>query len=58
VRAVHAQRHYTPEEVDRALAEADLELVARRGQDLAGVLSRELDESRDTKVIHLAQCRQ
>jgi SAM-dependent methyltransferase len=58
VRAVHAQRHYTPEAVDRALEEAGLELVARRGQDLAGVLSRELDESRDTKVIHLAQCRQ
>lgn len=58
VRAVHAQRHYPADAVDEALAEAGLELVARRGQDLAGVLSTDVDETRDTKVIHVARCRQ
>jgi SAM-dependent methyltransferase len=57
VRAVHAQRHYPAGAVDAALAEAGLELVARRGQDLAGVLS-DLDETRHTKVIYVARCRQ
>jgi SAM-dependent methyltransferase len=55
VRAVHAQRHYPADAVDEALAEAGLELVARRGQDLTGVLS-DLDETRDTKVIYVARC--
>jgi SAM-dependent methyltransferase len=58
VRADHAQRHYPPAEVDEALEEAGLELVARRGQDLSGVLRPEVDEARDTKVVYLAQCRQ
>ena len=55
VRAVHAQRHYPAPAVDRALASAGLALVARRGQDLEGRLRREVDELRDTKVVHLAR---
>lgn len=56
-RAVHAQRHYPAATVDDALAEAGLELVARRGQDFAGVLS-DLDETHHTKVIYVARCAQ
>ena len=55
VRTVHRQRHHTPAAVDRALAAAGLELVARRGQDLAGAIDRELDERRHTKALYIAR---
>jgi SAM-dependent methyltransferase len=55
VRTVHRQRHHTPAVVDRALAAAGLELVARRGQDLAGAIDRELDERRHTKALYIAR---
>jgi SAM-dependent methyltransferase len=55
VRAVHAQRHHPAAAVDRALAEAGLVLAARRGQDLAGRLHDVVDESRNTKVLHVAR---
>jgi len=57
VRTLHRQRHHTPAVVDRALAAAGLELVARRGQDLAGAIEPELDERRHTKALHIARPR-
>jgi SAM-dependent methyltransferase len=55
VRTLHRQRHHTPAVVDRALAAAGLELVTRRGQDLAGAIDAELDERRHTKALHIAR---
>jgi SAM-dependent methyltransferase len=55
VRTVHLQRHHPAAAVDRALADAGLELVARRGQDLEGRLRSDVDEARDTKVVYLAR---
>jgi SAM-dependent methyltransferase len=55
VTALHRQRHHTPAVVDRALAAAGLELVARRGQDLSGAIDRELDERRHTKALYIAR---
>jgi SAM-dependent methyltransferase len=55
VRTLHRQRHHTPAAVDRALAAAGLELVARRGQDLTGAIERELDERRHTKALYIAR---
>ena len=55
VRTLHRQRHHTPAAVERALAAAGLELVARRGQDLTGAIERELDERRHTKAVYIAR---
>ncbi|HEX5621638.1 MAG TPA: methyltransferase domain-containing protein [Solirubrobacteraceae bacterium] len=55
VRTVHRQRHHAPAVVERALAAAGLELVARRGQDLSGAIERELDELRHTKALYIAR---
>jgi SAM-dependent methyltransferase len=52
---VHRQRHHTPAVVERALAAAGLELVARRGQDLSGAIEPELDERRHTKALYIAR---
>jgi SAM-dependent methyltransferase len=55
LRTLHHQRHHAPAVVERALAAAGLELVARRGQDLTGAIDRELDERRHTKALYLAR---
>jgi SAM-dependent methyltransferase len=55
LRTVHRQRHHPPAVVDRALAAAGLELVARRGQDLTGAIESRLDERRHTKALHIAR---
>jgi SAM-dependent methyltransferase len=55
VSTLHRQRHHTPAVVDRALAAAGLELVARRGQDLNGAIELELDELRHTKALYIAR---
>jgi SAM-dependent methyltransferase len=55
VSTLHRQRHHTAAVVDRALAAAGLELVARRGQDLSGAIEPELDERRHTKALYIAR---
>jgi SAM-dependent methyltransferase len=55
LRTVHRQRHHPPPVVERALAAAGLELVARRGQDLSGRIEPHLDERRHTKALHIAR---
>jgi SAM-dependent methyltransferase len=55
LRTIHRQRHHPPEVIDRALAAAGLELVARRGQDLSGGIEAHLDERRHTKALHIAR---
>jgi SAM-dependent methyltransferase len=55
VRTLHRQRHHAPAVVERALAAAGLELMARRGQDLNGAFDVELDERRHTKALYIAR---
>jgi SAM-dependent methyltransferase len=55
VRTVHLQRHHPASAVHRALADAGLEPIACRGQDLRGRLRRDIDERRDSKVVYLAR---
>ena len=55
IRTLHRQRHHTPATVDRALAAAGLELVARRGQDLTGAIDPVVDERAHTKALYIAR---
>ena len=53
--ALHRQRHFRPEEVERALAAAGLECLAVFGHGLDAELEQPLDESRHTKAIYIAR---
>jgi SAM-dependent methyltransferase len=54
-RVVHRQRHFLADQIEDALANADLDLVAVYGITPAAVLERPLDELRHTKAIFVSQ---
>lgn len=54
---VHRQRHWTPEQVEKALIVAGLTPLAALGQreeDWQVILDNHIDEDRDSKTIHIA----
>lgn len=51
----HEQRHHPRAEIESALAEAGLELVAIRGQAVGARLEAEPDEQRHQKLVYLAR---
>jgi SAM-dependent methyltransferase len=53
-RSVHHHRHHTVAGIERAIAAAGLETVARRGSSLRG-LEADADEGRHIKTVYLAR---
>jgi ubiquinone/menaquinone biosynthesis C-methylase UbiE len=51
----HVQRHHPREELEAAIEEAGLELVAVRGQARGGLLELEADELLHPKLVYLAR---
>jgi SAM-dependent methyltransferase len=54
VRSVHHHKHHTAGEIERALAAAGLETVARRGSRI-GALDPGVDEDRHIKTVYTAR---